>query len=242
MVKCNMPENAGPVEWIGPDHPLYDLGELIHCVRLPEEASLRTPAPVVVMVHGWGGDEASMWLFKQVVPKKVAIVTPRAPIELSDDRYVWFDHNHERGQSNSDSLQKNLARFKRFIRALPDLYPIDPEKLLLLGFSQGAAISNSLFLTRPNLAIGVASLSGFVPQGLELPQQDDRPAGRPIFIAHGTEDEIVPVDKARQARDIYIQLEADVTYGEYPAGHKIHTDGMRDLKKWVKKVIQPASY
>jgi phospholipase/carboxylesterase len=233
-----MPENAGPVEWIGPDHPLYDISELIHCVRMPEEANLKNPAPVVVMVHGWSGDEASMWLFKQVVPKNVAIVTPRAPIELSDERYIWFKFDDSRAEPAADSVQESLARFKRFITGLPDMYAIDPDRLLLLGFSQGAAISNSLALTHPKLTVGVASLSGFIPKMLDLPQ-DERLADLPVFIAHGTNDEIVPVDKARRARDIYNDLGANVTYDEFSTGHKVDVKAMRALKKWVKGLIQP---
>ena len=61
--------------------------------------------------------------------------------------------------------------------------------------------------------------------------------GLPVFITHGTRDEIVPVEKARQSRDLYQRLQAEVTYGEYSTGHKVHTDGMRSLKQWLRDIL-----
>jgi phospholipase/carboxylesterase len=63
----------------------------------------------------------------------------------------------------------------------------------------------------------------------------------PVFIAHGTQDETVPVAAARQAREVYTRLGAQVTYGEYPTGHKLTTQAMADLKQWLAQVIGPGS-
>ena len=212
----DLPKHAGPVEWVGPDHPFYPLSNLIHCVHLPKAASLRNPAPVVVMLHGWGGDEGVMWLFKQVIPKIAAIITPRAPIELEEGSYVWFNYQSSREQPQTDSLQQSLVKLRHFLAGLPEIYPIDPERLVLLGFSQGAAIGNSfmLTLTKPMVA-GMVSLSGFIPDLPELVEPANKLTGLPVFITHGTRDEIVPVEKARQSRDIYQRLQAEVTYREY---------------------------
>lgn len=238
MTKPKLPESAGPVEWVGPDHPFYQTAGLVHYVRLPEEANLRRPAPVAVLVHGWGGDEAAMWVFKQVIPSGVAIVTPRAPLTLDDESAVWFELGQSRTRPDPDSLEKNLTRFRHFMRSLPDLYPIDPDRLVLIGFSQGAAISNTLIIRQPELGLGVASLSGFIPEQTDLPDEPGRLAEIPVFIGHGSRDEIVPLKAAQRARDIYTELGAEVTYGEYSVGHKANTQEMNDLNAWVKKVMQ----
>lgn len=237
MSTPNIPKNAGPVEWIGPDHPLFHLSGLVHCARVPQAASLQNPAPVVVMAHGWGGNESAMWLFKQVVSAGAAIITPRAPIQLENGGYIWFEYDSSPNRPNTGSLYNSLAGLAHFLAALPDIYPVDPQRLVLMGFSQGAAICNSLVLTRPGMAKGVASLAGFIPETLPLSLPNGSLAGLPVFIAHGIRDEIVPVGRARSARRVFSRLGAHVTYGEYGAGHKIHTEGIRALKQWLAGII-----
>jgi phospholipase/carboxylesterase len=243
MYKPDLPKNAGPVEWIGPNHSFLNLSGLVHCVRLPKEASLKNPAPVVVMLHGWGGDECAMWLFKRVVPAIAAIITPRAPIEFEHGSFIWFKYLNSGRQPDPASLHDSLAKLKHFLTVLPDVYPIDSDRLVLLGFSQGAAISNSLVLTqfRQNIA-GLVSLSSFIPDLPELSDQIDSLNSLPVFITHGTCDEIVPVERARHGRDLYTRLKADITYREYSTGHKVHTDGMKALKQWLRDILcEPTS-
>jgi phospholipase/carboxylesterase len=236
MSQPKLPKNAGPVEWVGPEHPFLPVSGLIHWVRLPREASLKKPAPVAVMLHGWGGDEGGMWVFKQVVSPEVAIITPRAPLDLGHQGYVWFDYRESRSRPDLASWQENLDKLNHFLRSLPDLYPIDPERLILIGFSQGAAMINSLVINRPQVSRGAASLSGFIPETFDLPTRADWLKNFPVFIAHGVRDEIVPLRAAQRTRDIYNQLGAEVTYGEYPIGHKTTTQGMHDLKQWVSRL------
>jgi phospholipase/carboxylesterase len=236
-----LPKNAGPVTWAGPTEKSCIESGLIHCIRLPQEASRDRPAPALVMLHGWRGDESSMWIFKQVIPAGVAAVTPRAPLELKAKEYAWFRHDGARPAADPASLQEGLGYLVHFLQRLPELYPIHAERLLLIGFSQGAAIGNGLALTRPELIIGTASLAGLIP---ELPKQDiqtgGRLAGLPVFIAHGIEDPIVPLAEAQKTRDLYTRLGADVTYGEYHTKHKMTVEAIKKLKAWVAEVLGKA--
>lgn len=100
----------------------------------------------------------------------------------------------------------------------------------VMGFSQGAAMSNVLAFLYPNRIRKVGILAGFVPGGLdELVAQ--RPLdGKPFFVAHGTKDEMVPVDRARASIDILEQAGARVTYCEDEVGHKVSVNCLRALK------------
>lgn len=238
MEQPHLPKNAGPVAWAGPgDKSCVDSG-LIHCVRLPEQAGPERPAPALVMLHGWRGDESSMWIFKQVIAAGVAAITPRAPLELKPQEYAWYRHSGARPAADPDSIREGLDYLVHFLTSVPNQYPIDPNRLLLVGFSQGAAIGNGLVLSRPDLVIGMASLAGMVP---DLPPDMVRAggvAGLPVFIAHGVHDQVVPVQEARKARDVYAELGADITYGEYKTKHKMTVQGIKDLKAWVAGVLQ----
>jgi phospholipase/carboxylesterase len=196
--------------------------------------------PVVVMVHGWKGDETVMWIFKQTIPPGVAIITPRAPLAVADGGYGWFQRGDSELQPQPDSLWAGCEHLQRFLTQLPQQYPVDPARMVLMGFNQGAAICNTLVLTKPAQVNGVASLAGLIPE-IAAESSQGNLGGLPVFIAHGTQDETVPVTAARQARDVYTRLGAQVTYGEYPTGHKLTTQGMADLKNWLAQVVGPTT-
>ncbi len=232
-----LPMNAGPVQWAGPEDTQCIKSGLIHCIRLPREAAAG-PVPALVMLHGWRGDETSMWIFKSVIPGGVAAVTPRAPLELADGEFAWFRHGVSRSRPEPELLEEGLAYLVRFLESLPQLYPIDAGRLLLAGFSQGGAVGNGLAVTRPGKITGMASLASMMPGLPDEQAQAGGVAGLPVFIAHGTRDPIIPLEAARRTRDTYTRLGADVTYGEYNTGHKMTVQGIKDLKAWVAGVIK----
>ncbi|MCB0211025.1 MAG: alpha/beta fold hydrolase [Anaerolineae bacterium] len=237
MEQPKLPTKVTPIEWIGPDHPIYDETGLIHFAHIPMQATLSNPAPVVVMVHGKYGDESVMWIFKQAIPDNVAIISPRAPLAHSDDGFVWFKSLDGTLKTTPESLAKALNQFEQFIDALRFLYPINPDRLLLMGFSQGAAMSNAFALNYPQRILGVASLAGGLVQPVDLmpsPDLDDLP----VFIAHGTEDDTIPVSMAQNMRDHYQKLGAAITYGEYRTGHKMTMQAIKDLKHWVAQHLK----
>lgn len=237
MDQPKLPTKVSPVEWIGPDHPGYEETGLIHFAHIPRDASLDDTAPVVVMVHGKAGDESAMWIFKQTIPTGVAIVSPRAPLPGAHGGFVWFNSVNGTLQPTAEGLQAGLSKLTHFIDGLRYLYPINPDRLLLMGFSQGAAISNAFTLNYPNRVLGVASLAGAMVQPFDLMPA---PAlnGLPVFIAHGLEDDTIPISQAQQTRDRYQALGADVTYGEYRTGHKMTLNAINALKNWVAERLK----
>jgi len=211
--------------------------ELIHRVQIPPEANSNRPVPAVVMVHGWLGDETVMGIFKQTVPPGVAVISPRAPLAVNGKGYGWYWRDQGGLQPETDSLWAGRDQLQAFLAGLPQQYPLDPRRIVLMGFSQGAAICNTLVLTRPGQVMGVVSLAGLIPDAVIETAQPDL-AGLPVFIAHGVRDETVPLTSAQQSRDIYTRLGAQVTYDEYPTGHKLTAQGMADLKAWLANVIK----
>jgi phospholipase/carboxylesterase len=188
------------------------------------------------MVHGWGGDEGSMWIFKQALPHKVAAITPRAPLALDNGGFIWFEQSGPL-QLEPGVLEVALDKLRHFITSLPRFYPVDPTRTVLVGFSQGAAMSNAYAVTYPDTVFGVASLAGSMPPIPDNSFHANLLAGLPVFIAHGIQDNTVPVSVAKRTQEIYVGLGADVTYGEYPTAHKMNPQGIKDLKAWLAKLF-----
>jgi phospholipase/carboxylesterase len=213
--------------------------KLVHRARLPKMAAAEWPAagelpaggerlPAVVMVHGWQGNEKVMRIFEPSVPPAVVIVSPRAPVEVAADSYGWFLPD-----ADETAFEAGLEALRSFIEELPQIYPVDPERVLLLGFSQGAAMSYAVLLSEPRLTMGVAALAGFLPKPVRRWLEPRRLADKPVFIAHGTADETLPVEQARVARDALVEAGALVEYHEYEVGHKLNAQGVRDLTQWL---------
>ena len=205
--------------------------ELVHRTQLPHLAPGQL-APAVIMIHGWQGDEKVMTIFERTLPPGVAIISPRAPLDMNNGGFGWYQP-----VDDENSQLAGLAALRAFVSGLPARYPIDPRRIILMGFSQGAAMSNALLLSDPALVAAVASLAGFLPESARRWLKTGRLAGKSVFIAHGTADTTVPAERALAARDALQSAGATVEYHDYPMAHKLNAQGMRDLKDWLARQL-----
>ncbi len=200
---------------------------LIHRTRQP--ATGTPPQPAIVMVHGWLGDENSMWAFAPALPESALIVSVRAPF-AAENGFGWTLPGDE------GSFERGLAALHEFVSRLPVEYPVDPKAMTLMGFSQGAAMCYALTLQHPEQVQAAATLAGFLPDPARRWATPTRLTGKPIFIAHGTEDPTVSVDEARKAREVLSNCGANVTYHESRSTHKLSAQAMRELKAWLATI------
>jgi phospholipase/carboxylesterase len=204
----------------------YETG-LAYRYQMPETPG---PYPTAVLLHGRLGDEDVMWIFRKAIPRHWFVAAPRAPLAEARGGFSW--HVQPPGEwPGLSAFDPAVESLTRFLRALPRLYNVDPDRLYLMGFSQGAAVACALALRRPELVRGVAGLVGFAPN---VPTEEvaGRLAGLPVFMAIGREDETVPYEVARQAADLWRAAGADLELHEYPTGHKMTADGIADLRRW----------
>jgi phospholipase/carboxylesterase len=208
---------------------------LVHRAQLPEPAD-RGPHPAVVLVHGWLGNEKAMSIFDQALPAGVVSVSPRAPIQVDDESFGWYEHLED-----SEGFRAGLAALRGFVTRLPAAFPVDPRRVWLMGFSQGAAMSLALLLSDPPLVAGVVALAGFVPDFARPWTAPGKLTGKPVLILHGRDDETVSVEQAQSARDLLAEASAQVTFHEYEVGHKLNAQGVRDLEAWLVAHVGPGA-
>jgi phospholipase/carboxylesterase len=195
--------------------------------RLPETLYPTPVPPLTLLLHGWLGDETATWVFANRLPEHHLLVAPRALYEPEPGRFGWVPRLGE---------FPTLTSFQPAIEALVDLLgkikanlDHDPGPINLVGFSQGAALAHAFALTHPDRVAAIAGLAGFVPEGVETLAPPQPLADKRIFIAHGTEDETVPIAIARQGVATLESLGAHVTYCEDQVGHKLSANCFRAL-------------
>ena len=193
------------------------------------------PSPrLLLMLHGFTGDENSMWVFARDLPSHYWIVAPRAPYVTEPSGYSWRPlHAGTYGRPSLEQLRPVAEALIRLVDAYQLSARIDARIFDLMGFSQGAAMSNMLAFLYPERIRKTGILAGFVPSGLDELVSQSPLAGKPFFVAHGTKDETVPVERARASIEILEQAGAQVTYCEDEVGHKVSLTCLRALKDFL---------
>ncbi len=186
------------------------------------------PWPVFLLLHGWTGDETSMWIFASRLPEQAILIAPRGLYLTQPSGYSWVARQEDRWPTVAD-FQPTLERMDEILTQR--WFPVaDFSRLHLVGFSQGAALSFAFLLTQPERITSVAGLSGFLPEGAQIIAQRQPILGKRLFLAHGTQDRLVPVGRARQAVDILEAGGAQVIYCEDEVGHKLSASCFRGLE------------
>ena len=189
------------------------------------------PHPCLLLLHGRGADELDLLGLADELDPRLFVVSARAPLRMGPG-YAWY-HFQSIGDPEPASFQASLAALSTFVADLPQAYPVDASKIFALGFSQGAMMAGSLLLTHPSVLTGTALLSGYLPLNSGLAVDEAQLRDRPVFVAHGTGDQVLPVALGRQAREYLVRLGADVTYREYRIGHSIGPEELVELAAWL---------
>ncbi len=193
--------------------------------------------PVLLLLHGYGSNEAALFSFATELPDNYYINSPRAPYDLQYGSYAWYAINFDADQNKfSDNEQAKISRDKiaGFIDELVANYPIDANDVNLIGFSQGSILSYAVALSYPEKINKVVAMSGYL--NLEIVAEDylkNNLSKLKIFASHGTVDQVIPVDWARKTPGILEKLGVAITYKEYPVGHGVAPQNFYDFKNWL---------
>ncbi len=192
------------------------------------------PFPVILMLHGWTGDENSMWVFSSRLSQNAMLIGPRGLYTAPTGGYSWHPPLSKPWPALDDFIPAVERVFTTITQA--NFPEADFSELHLIGFSQGTALAYAMAILHPERIASLAGLAGFLPDGSFSFLNNDRLKGLPVFIAHGTLDDLVPVEKARLSVRSLEQAGANVTYCEDNVGHKLSASCFRGLEAFYKKI------
>jgi phospholipase/carboxylesterase len=211
------------------NHQTLQLDQWVARTRQPEGSG---PFPVYLLLHGLTGDEDVMWIFASRLPKNVLIIAPRGLHSSALGGYSWLPELERQWPL--------IVDFRPVVEALlelltPNFFPsADFSNLNLVGFSQGAALAYTFGLLHAEKVQALAGLSGFLPEDAPDYVTDQSLHGKRVFIAHGSQDETVPVERARWSVQTLKQAGAQVVYCEDDVGHKLSAACFNGLESFFK--------
>jgi phospholipase/carboxylesterase len=179
--------------------------------------------------------------------RAVRFVLPHAPkreitLHGGIPSRAWFDildggWPRQEKQVDLDGIAASRAQVETLIAREIDA-GVPAERIVLLGFSQGGVIALDTALRRTEPLAAVLALSTYLPTLPELGETATAAGrGTPIFMAHGTEDPVVPIEAGRTARDGLIQLGGSVDWREYRMVHSICVDEIEGMRQWLLKIL-----
>jgi len=198
----------------------------------------REPARFMLLLHGWTGDENSMWIFARKFPEDLWIAAPRAPHVSKKGGYSWrLPHSvqaNDWGLPTLSDLKPAADDLVHLVDAISASIGVDTTQFYVAGFSQGGALTNVLALLYPERIHKAAVLAGFMPTGTDELLARRVLAGKEFFVAHGSQDNLVPIELARQAIELLEEAGAQVTFCDAEVGHKVSADCLRGLESFLK--------
>ena len=194
--------------------------------------------PLIILLHGIGSNEKDLFSFANQLPDKYLVVSARAPYEIGQDKYAWYNIDFSTGKPvyNKEKAEKSRTVILKFIQQLKEKHSFDDKQVYLCGFSQGAIMAYSVGLTRPDKIKGIAVMSGRMLEDIKpLIKPGEQLKQLSVFISHGTRDDVFKVQLARECAAYVKGLGITPTYKEYPEAHTISNAMIADLIIWLNK-------
>jgi phospholipase/carboxylesterase len=200
------------------------------------------PQAAVLWLHGLGADGHD---FEPIVPelrlaKPVRFVFPHAPVRpvtINNGMRMraWYDiFQFGPGQEDDAGIRAS----QKLLEKLIEEQPVPPEKVVLAGFSQGGAIALQTALRYPGKLAGVMALSTYLPlRGTLQAERSKANAAIPLFMAHGSYDDIIPLQRAAQSRELLEKAGYRVEWHEYPMPHSVCGEEVRDISSWLARLL-----
>ena len=192
--------------------------------------------PLLVLLHGFGSNEADLYALAPQLDGRFAVVSLRGPVALGGPAFAWFRLEFTPNGLVADATGARSSRdlLLEEIDALVERLAVDPARVYVAGFSQGAIMAAALALTASERVAGAVLMSGRILPEM-LPAEADRPklAGKPILVVHGTHDDVLPIANGREGRDLLKALAVGLTYREYPMGHGVSPESLGDVTRWL---------
>lgn len=230
----------------------YDI--TMHTLPLLETVVVESHQPVtasVIWLHGLGADghdfadiTSQLQLPKQLGIRFIFPDAPVRPVTLNNGfaMRAWYDiyslnnlHQEDRAGIQASELAITQLIQQQQTAGIP------ASRIILAGFSQGGALALHTGLRSLSQLGGILGLSTYLPLLPYFAEARSENRKTPIFLAHGTHDEILPLAFGEKTRDHLQQAGYAVEWHAYPMGHQVCMPEIADISRWLTQCLTPGS-
>lgn len=186
------------------------------------------PARTLLLLHGTGGNESDLLQVGRMIAPGAALLSPRGKV-LENGMPRFFRRLAE-GVFDEEDLKTRTEELAEFIDAASDTYGLDREAILAVGYSNGANIAASLLLSDPEMLAGAILFKPMTPFQPDVLPNLSR---KPIFMAAGRSDPIVPPENTEQLAAMLRDAGAMVTLEWLAESHGLTQEEIQAASAWL---------
>ncbi len=213
------------------------MSEPLPLVSVVRKSILSSKAPVLVLLHGYGSNENDLFSFAAELPKELCIIALRAPYSIEPYGHAWYAINFDTNlnkRNDVEQAKESMAIIMNCVNSAQSLYDTDPSNISLLGFSQGCILSIALALNHPEKFKNIIGLSGYICKEFLNDHQDEKAYKHlNFYCSHGSSDQVIPVEWARETPKHLESLGIKNHYSEFPVGHGVAPENFFEFKQWL---------
>lgn len=189
-------------------------------------------APTLLLLHGTGGDENDLLPLGRQLGARGALLSPRGQV-LEGGMNRWFRRLAE-GVFDVEDVAGRAGQLARFVTAAAREYGFAPDRVVAVGFSNGANIAAAVLLLHPSVLRGAVLFSSMLP--LEPPSRPDLPHAA-VYMAQGRVDPMAPPEQAERLAQVLSDAGASVTLDWHDSGHRVGPAQLGPATTWFTKFV-----
>ncbi|MCM3442323.1 alpha/beta hydrolase [Metabacillus halosaccharovorans] len=187
-------------------------------------------APTLLLLHGTGGNEKDLLPIAEMIAPDASVLGVKG--NVSENGMPRFFRRISEGVFDEEDLIFRTNELNEFLEDSAKKYQFDRDRILAIGYSNGANIAASLMYHHKNALQGAILLHAMVPRRkVEIPNLD----GTPIFIGAGVNDPIIPIEETKELADALRNAQANITEHWGQAGHQLTREEIEQAKTWYEK-------
>ena len=206
-----------------------------------EEVTSASPQLIIIWLHGLGANGFDFQPIAQQLnlPADCAahFIFPHAPLQAVTlnqgmEMPAWFDIYELSLDTKEDA--EGIQAATQAIEALLREHAQPTQKLILAGFSQGGAVAINALLRGQVEWDGIIALSTYLPiRNQAFTTDPQRLQSTPVFIGHGSYDDVLPCEIGKMAKTKLEELSVPVEWHTYPMPHSVCNDEITDIRNWL---------
>jgi phospholipase/carboxylesterase len=184
---------------------------------------------VLLLLHGTGGDESDLIPLGRELDANAALLSPRG--KISEHGSARFFRRFAEGLFDEADVIQRANELADFVRAAAEQYQFDADKVIAVGYSNGANIAAAILLLRPEAFGGAILFRAMVPLSKPPPGGDLK--GKPVLVSAGAADPIIPPENAQRLASSLEERGAAISFRLQEASHGLVREDLVAAKEWL---------